>query len=152
MEFGFKVGVYGDQVIKSYLTGYGFRLWTTENRKLGRDFTAEDFTTGKTGNVISARVRNILSTVRTTDESNAKALITNITVDCYLSLNLNGRVLTITSQPVSSNLKNMLTVVNAMLDRYTASQIATLQKLVETYRVPLEMANCKVDNIVNWTE
>ena len=152
MEFGFKVGVYGDQVIKSHLTSYGFHLWTTEDRKLGRDFTAEDFNTGKTGNVMSARVRNILSTVLTTDESNAKALITDITADCYLSLNLNGRVLTITSQPVSSNLKNMLTVTNAMLDRYTASQIATLQKLIETYRVPLEMAGCKVDNIVNWTE
>ena len=149
MEFGFKVGIYGDQVIKNHLIGYGFHLWVNENKKLGQDFTAEDFRTGQTGNVLSARVQNILSTVRTTDESNAKALVTNITADCYLTLELNGQKLTITSQPVSGNLKNMLTVVNALLSRYTPEQVATLKKLVETYRVPLEMAGCQIDNIIN---
>lgn len=147
LEFGYKLGFYGDQVVKEHLTGYGVQLWVDPENKLELAYT--DFEAGSTGNTKTVRVQNILS-VHCNDQQNAEAVTTDVTACGYAALSINGQRLVLESDQASGNLKGMLAVVNNGVDRYTHQQIKSLQEMILANEKALELAGCQVENILSY--
>ncbi len=141
--FGYKAAFYGDEMIKKYLTSYGFNVWVTEDNKLCASET--EFTAGASGNLKSLRIENVLSGAA----ADATAAQTPVYADAYATLTVNGEVIRIETGPVSGTLKDLINAVNANTEGYTAQQLAALKTLVEAYETALEEAGCEIDNLLN---
>lgn len=145
--FGYKAAFYADEMVKDHITGFGFDVWVQEQNKIQLDLGTEDFVAGKTGNVKTLRIENVLSS-KVTDEANAQALQTEVYADAFVTLRLDGSDITVEASAVCGTLQQLLEAVNADTSVYTQAQLTALKALLETYSAAVDKAACKVDNIL----
>lgn len=145
--FGYKAAFYGDELVKKYVTGFGFDVWVQEDNKQKLSLDGEEFVAGKTGNVKSLRIEHVLN-VNATDETNAQALQTEVYADAFVTLRLDGSDITVEASAVCGTLQQLLEAVNEDTSVYTEEQLTALKNLLETYRAAIDKAACKVDNIL----
>lgn len=147
VDFGYKAGFYGDDMIKKYITEVGFDVWAIEDNKQTLTLTGEDFVSGSTGNTKTLRIVNVM-TEAAGDAANTAALTTVVYADAFATLTVNGQVIEIESATVSSTLKTLLEKVNDDTSVYTAEQLSALKALIELYSTAIENAGCAVENIL----
>lgn len=138
--FGFKAGFYGDEVVTRYVTGYGMKVWLTQDKVQALALEGA-FTSGAAK---SLRIQNIL----TGSPSDAQRAQTDIYGSAYVTFDFDGETVTLESTPVNASLADLVNAVNGNTAGCTEAQLETLKAFVTTYKTVLEAVGCSLENIL----
>ena len=127
--FGYKAAFTCDDAVKSMIVSQGFSLWITEDIVVNRSMSAfqENMT---------LRLKNFLIEEYGSAKVNAKV---------YMELS-NGLI--IETEVVSYSMQDMIEMIAADLNRYTADQIQAVQNMLAKYSV---VDSWNIENLLAWT-
>lgn len=140
--FGYKAAFYGTDAAFHRVQEYGIKLWVTEDQVIMASYNQR--ITDPEGIIKSLRIQNIL----TGSETDAVYAQTKVYACTYVTINLDGQVITIETKPVAYSLAELINTVNANTGICNDAQLEALKTFVETYKGALLSAGCKMENIL----
>lgn len=133
---GYKAQFFGDEVVQSYVTGFGFSLWVTENNVITKSQA-----TATNGEEITLRLQGIMAANGGEMAINAEAFVTFSNAGTAKS-NSHSTTMKDTIETIETNLENSTAT-------YTEAQITSIQGLITKYES--KMSGWNIDTIKAWT-
>jgi len=135
--FGYKAQFFGDEVVQSYVTGFGFNLWINEDRVVTRGFD-QAFTNGQT---LTLRLKGIMAGNGGTTPIYAEAFVKFSNNDSGAKSTTHEKTMKDAIEVIETNLENGATA-------YTPDQMEALQAWIALYED--KMNGWNIDTIKAW--
>ena len=118
---GYKAAFYGDSVVTSLVDSYGYNMWVNDGAAKQASKNGP-FTSGE---VLTLRLQNIM--VEGNDAICQSGSAATINGNVFVTFNVGGEKLTLTSAGGACTLKDVLETLNSTVDKLSDTQVGVLR-------------------------
>ncbi len=122
VAFGYKAQFWGDDLVRSRVTGIGYNLWAGENTEPETRSVSMD----ATGKTLTLRLNGVL---KDNDACNGEKLTTLVHAEAFMNLSVDGESFTLTSSESQLSLDAMLRQLDELLGALTDGQCTALKNM-----------------------